>query len=187
MPDHFDYAEIDWSQLYDNGSVVVIDEDAQRALRLRIVPDEGATINDYESDGKVEWVKMDTDWSPPRHQRPDGFSGRARVIRVDYPHVLWWDPPSPELIGTVWDEETMRAEERRVRDICEYGFSGVILELCEGKDFYGKWIVRDQESLWGLEWDIAGSKYLEEVVKELFYELDARFIKGLDIPLEPVV
>jgi hypothetical protein len=165
---------IDFSELTSDGDTTVIDDNPERVLRLRLVPDEGATINDYDSDGRVEWVRLDTDWSPPRHQRPDSFSGRARVINTDYPYVLWWDPPGPEILGDqVWTPEEMRKEEVRIRDLCEYGFVGAILELCEGKDAYGKWIVRDTESLWGLEWDIDGS-YLAEVCSELYAEIDSR-------------
>ena len=50
---------------------------------------------------------------------------------------------------------------------------GAVLQLCEGADYYGHPVVRDEESLWGLEWDIDG-KYLEEICQELYHEIDSR-------------
>lgn len=98
-----------------------------RSLRLRISHDEGASINDYESDGRIEWTR-DNDYG---HVRPADFDGSARVIQTDGGSALWWNPPGKEITGKGWDAETMQTEEARIRDLIEYGFSYVSLELLE--------------------------------------------------------
>ena len=127
---------------------------------MKIECDQDATINDYDSDGKVEWTRMGNFGSV----RPANFSGRARIIDVDYPHHLWWEPYE-ELT-----EEQIREETPRILDLVRYGFKGVILELCEGKDYYGKLIVVNSASLWGI--DSLDNGYIHEVVFELADELE---------------
>ena len=63
------------------------------------------------------------------------------------------------------------AEFRRlVLDLLEYGYKGVTLELCDGTDAYGRPVVRDVASLWGI--DSLDNGYLAEVISELAGELD---------------
>lgn len=96
-------------------------------LRLVITPDEDASINDYEGDGRTEWTR-NNGHGPVR---PSDFTGKARILTRDGDSSLWWEPPTFEIIGTVWDEETLRSEEARIRDLVENGFVSVRLELVE--------------------------------------------------------
>jgi hypothetical protein len=152
---------LDLSSLQDDGDTLTLDDG--RVLRLKIMPDEDASINDYESDGRIELTRDDRDWSPSRTVRPADFSGRSRIIMRDNGHSLWWEPYS-ELT-----EDQIREEEPRIRELVTYGFKGVILELCEGTDFYGRYVVQNVASLWGI--DSFANGYLTEVVRELADEL----------------
>jgi hypothetical protein len=157
-----DTLTLDLAQLQDDGDTLEVDQ--TRALRLRIEVDQDASMNDYDGDGKVEWVRIDQSWSPSRHQRPDSFTGRARVIDHDFPYVLWWEP---------WKgatDEQIVANTGRIVDLVRFGFKGVILELCDGRDAYGHWIVTKTASLWGI--DSLDNGYLAEVVRDLVEELE---------------
>ena len=138
-----------------------------RVLRLRFEPDPNHSVNDDESDGRIEWTRRN-DYGAVR---PSTMDGSARVIDTDYPYSLWWQPPGKEIIGdTPWDDDTMRREAARVADLVRYGFQGVILELCQGADAYGLPVVVGVASLWGIEWDISTDD-LAEVVAELAAEV----------------
>ena len=82
-------------------------------LRLLIQPDDSYSINDYDSDGRVEWVSGDSNWWPVRYPRPDGFTGRARIIERDHGSALWWEP--------YWDltEAQISAELPRIKELCQ--------------------------------------------------------------------
>ena len=157
-------AELDLSELQDDGDVLKLDDG--RVLRLRFEGDSDASINDYESDGKVEWMRRRDvrGYGYVHSVRPDGFTGAARIIDRDDHYDLWWQPY--EELTT----EQIRAEEPRIRDLVRYGFKGVILELCNGTDAYGRPIVENVASLWAVEWD-ADAAYIAEIVSDLASEL----------------
>jgi hypothetical protein len=148
-----------------------LDLEDGRTLRLRLEPDQDASINDYESDGKVEWTRGN-DYGPVR---PDDFTGRARILNKDHGYSLWWEPYH-ELT-----EEQIRSEEYRIRMLVEYGFQVVVLELCEGTDAYGHLVVKEVACLGGVEWDADNNGYLDSVVSDLLAELD------ISIPLDSTV
>jgi hypothetical protein len=148
-------------ELQDDGDTVDLADG--RMLRLRIEVDQDASINDYDSDGKVTWSRGGEGTT-----RPAGFNGRARIIEVDYPDRLWWQP-----CDGLTDEQ-IRAETPRIRDLVRYGFKGVILELCAGVDAYGRPIVVDAASLWGI--DSLDDGYLATVLSDLVGELDAAVV-----------
>jgi hypothetical protein len=140
-----------------------------RSYRARTEPDEDASINDYEGDGRTEWSRR----SDGHSVRPDGFTGRARILIHDRFSDLWWEPPGPDIIGPVpWDQATLDKEASRVGDLCEYGFVGIILERLEGEDAYHQPIVADVASLWGIEWD-ADDDDLAEILSDLLAEINA--------------
>lgn len=163
---------IDLTDLTGDGDTIDLDDG--RLLRLRIFPDEDATINDYESDGRIEWTRGDRAWSPMRYPRPEGFNGAARIIERDGGSALWWQPPGLEITGTAWDAATMRKEEARIRDIVRFGFSVVVLELCEKEDAYGRPIVIGTESLGGVDLvdDNPAWGALQDVLGELAAEMN---------------
>jgi hypothetical protein len=156
----------DLADTIDTNRTVEIDG---RTYRARTEPDEDQSINDYESDGRTEWSRRRDGYSV----RPDGFTGRARILIHDGHSDLWWEPPGPDIIGPVpWDQATLDKEASRVRRLCEYGFIGIILERLEGEDAYHKPIVADDASLWGIEWD-ADDDYLATVLSDLLAEINA--------------
>ena len=151
--------------LHRNGDTETLPDG--RVLRLRFEPDQTHSVNDYESDGRIEWTRRN-DYGAVR---PSTMDGSARVIDTEWPYDLWWQPPGKEIIGdTPWDDDTMRREAARVADLVRYGFQGVILELCQGADAYGRPVVVGVASLWGIEWDISAD-YLAEVVSDLAAEV----------------
>ena len=167
-------ATLDLSDLASDGDTLDL-AGGEQMLRLRILPDCDHNIVDEAGPGVwcglLEWDTADRYGCYPYGRRPDGFDGLARVIDRDHGRRLWWQPPASDIIGPVpWDAETMRTEEARIRDLYNYGFVGIVLELCEGADHYGRAIVKDAASLWGVEWDVSGP-YLAEIVAELCGEM----------------
>ena len=138
-----------------------------RTLRLRIETDQEHDIyGDSDWYGSLEWVRNDRDYVGAYNtRRPDGFDGRARVIETDsHNGRLWWQPPVDVVDAQAG---AMRAT---IVDLVRFGYVGVILELCDGTDAYGRPIVVDSSSLWGIEWDM-DSAYLAEIVSELVAEV----------------
>ena len=151
--------------LYKDGDTEALPDG--RVLRLRFEPDQDSSVNDYESDGRIEWTRRN-DYGAVR---PSAMDGSARVIDTEYPYSLWWMPPGKDIIGdTPWDDATMRREESRVRDLVRFGFQGIILEVLQGEDAYRRPIVVAEASLWGVEWDVDAA-YLAEVVSDLVHAL----------------
>lgn len=109
--------------LTDDGDVWEVPDDSGRSFRLSIEPDEGTTFADVEDPecyGRVEWGTRDP--YSGRNRRPEGFTGRARIVYRDGGDSCWWEPPTAEAIGIVWTDEQVRAEARRVGDRIEYGY-----------------------------------------------------------------
>lgn len=156
-------SELDLSDLTQDGDTIELPDG--RTLRLRIEVDEDASINDYDADGRVEWTR-NSDYGP---QRPSDFTGRARIMDRDHRSTLWWEPPTAELIGCVWTEAELRSEESRIRLLLQDGFRGVILELLDGTDAYGRPIVKEVASLWGI--DGLDNGYLLSVLSDLLAEM----------------
>lgn len=133
-----------------------------RTLRLVIEVDEDTTLNDYDSDGKVQWTRSNV--YSGHSTRPDGFTGRARIIIRDGNNSLWWEPYF-ELT-----EEQIKAEQPRIVDLVTYGWKVITLEILQGEDFYGKPIVVNAATLGGV--DLSGDdNYLASVVSDLASEL----------------
>jgi hypothetical protein len=150
------------SELTEDGDVVDLGEG--NSLRLKIKPDECTTINDFEYMGRIEWSRGHWEGSV----RPDGFDGLSRIIDRDRQSALWWQP---------WEgctEAEAKANEARIKQLCEYGYSLVTVELLNGKDGYGRPIVTDVASLGGI--DFTGSysecqEQLADILSELVIEL----------------
>ena len=151
---------MDLTDLRDDGDTVDLADG--RTLRLRIEVDQDASVEDADCYGMIGWSTTDPDTG--YQCRPSNMNGSAEILRRDFRASLWWQPPADI-------EQDSRSELRNLAaDLCEYGFKGVILELCEGEDHYGAPIVRDSASLWGL--DSLENGFLLTVVGELWGELN---------------
>lgn len=140
------------------------DLDDERTLRLRIRPDEDARpFEEYDCYGRVAYV--DDRWHRTRDPRPSDMDGNAEKIS-DGRNTWWWQPPA----------DVKRADpgfvdfRNHVKDVLAYGMVGVVVELTEGHDAYGRAIVRDVASLWGIE-PFPTTGYLREVISNLVAEL----------------
>lgn len=157
-----DLATIDLDELDEDGATVEL-EDGRR-LRVRVVADEDASVNDYDCYGRIAWVEKDRDYGRDK-PRPEGFDGRAHKLSTYHGERFWWQPP--------WDmgmpADDLARSRGQIVELVEYGFHGIILELLDGEDAYHRPIVVDVASLWGI--DDVGSEYVREIVGELVGEL----------------
>lgn len=155
---------MDLTELRDDGDTIDLEDG--RKLRLRIEPDMDAQINDFDSYGKIEWGTKDQ--NSGHEQRPKGFNGNAEKLSIYSGGVsLWWQPP--EGMTAKRGTEAWRQERSAIRDLAEYGFKGVILEVLDGEDAYHRPIVTKTASLWGI--DSFDHGYLTEVLGDLATEL----------------
>ena len=161
---YLDARGVPLEDLTDDGDEV---ETSSGTLRLRVEPDEiGFDTWSDDCYGRVEYVD-----DRPRHYvgqypaRPDGFDGNAEKIHVR-DGAYWWQPPADIVRGT----DVFTRQRRLVRDLLDYGFSSVGLELLKGTDAYGRPIVTNAAWLGGVEPN-ADADYLAEVVRDLASEL----------------
>jgi len=153
-------ATLDLRELAQDGDILKMDDG--RSLRLRIETDPDTTVSDYpDAYGRVAWTTRD----PYRYNdapRPAGFDGKARKMSTQSASY-WWQPPEDVPADQVDSLASL------VRDLVNYGFSAVIVELLDGSDAYGRLIVVDVASLWGI--DSLDDGYLATVVADLVDEL----------------
>lgn len=105
------------AELADDGDKVELADGRSLVLKIESDPDT-SVMDDGDWFGALEWARHDG-------QRPDGFDGRARVVRHDWPERLWWQPPSD-----VTDENLPKFQSH-LSDLLEWGYSQVGLELHE--------------------------------------------------------
>lgn len=138
-----------------------------RTLRLKLAPDECHSIMDGDDGdwfGRLEWEGRPNDYGYA--PRPSGMDGRARKISLRDGNV-WWQPPAD-----VTDEH-LPALESDLRDILEYGYQGIIVELVENvTDSRGgdHRVVVDTASLWGID-AMADDECVASVVTDLIAEV----------------
>lgn len=158
----FDVGDI-LEELTDDGDTFELSDG--RTLRLRIEPDAGTTINDFDCYGKMS--KYAFDYVHDAHApRPDGFNGNAEKIQVDRGYWVWWQPPD----DIPRSSEQFSEFRRMVRDLLEIGFYQVGLELLDGTDAYGRPIVVKQEWLGGV--DSIEEDHLADILSDMLAELD---------------
>lgn len=137
-----------------------------RTLALKFEPDEGTTVED-DGDwyGHIAPVRDGYNDYGTRWPRPDGFDGNAEKIwtRSD---AWWWQPPAEVKRA----DEGFAALRAALVDLLEYGYSGIVLELRDGSDAYGRPIVRNVASLWGIE-PFPDASFVREVVDGLLEEV----------------
>lgn len=114
-------------ELTDNMDRVVLPDG--RTVQLKIEPDPYCTINDYDCYGRIEWTR-NNEYGPVR---PSDMTGRAQILdrdwRGSYGSALWWEPYSDK--DFVPTEEQIRRERSQIRDLVEYGFMQVGVEVLE--------------------------------------------------------
>lgn len=156
--------KLDLSSLTSDGDTLLLDDG--RVLRLREEPDYDHSIQDDEFYGKVSFDRVrrnDLGWEA----RPEGFTGNAEKLWYGNDGPWWWEPPAD---GPKRGTPEFRKFRDDVRELLAFGYKGLILELCEGTDFYGRYIVQNVASVWGIE-AMAKDQYIQEVVSELADEL----------------
>lgn len=145
------------------GDRVTLDD--RHELRIVVEPDYCATVNDYDCYGQVAEVETNRDyWGGYGVYRPDGFDGAARKIHTQG-DAWWWQPPADLKNAT---GEELRRLECLVRDLIEYGFSVVGVQLWEKvADSRGgeHWVELDAQYIGGIDslddlgdiaWELAG-------------------------------
>lgn len=148
--------------------------------RAKIEPDEDSSIfDDGDWYGSLTWVTHNT-WTGQADPRPSDYDGAARKLQTRGGDPIWWQPPAD------LDAENIEAMRTTILDIMEDGYSGLILERCEGTDHYGAPIVRDSVSLWGMAgYDREGLAF---VIADLFgevYPLGSEMYEGMRAYREP--
>lgn len=151
------------------GAPNTVDLGDGRAVRLRVEIDQDSNLFDDEFYGKFAFVT--SRYNDYGHDsRPDGFTGNAEILR-GRGDPIWWEPPSGLTVKRGTREWSNYRQE--IMELLEYGFIGLVAELLVGKDHYGKGIVRDSASLWGIE-SMADDDYKREIAGELLSELGVK-------------
>lgn len=163
-------------QLRDDGDTLELENGAE--LRLRIIPDETyfKSLSDYgDVYGRTEWTR-DSDYGPVR---PADFDGTAEIMSRDRGSTLWWQPYNPTDIPGYREQgnqcEGFRKYRQLVRDILEFGFYVVGLELREQlTDSRGAVHRVEIETAWmgGIE-PFQEPAYVLELVTDLARELES--------------
>lgn len=155
----------DLAKLDRDGAVLDIGDG--RALRLKVRPDDTNPFDgDQEFYGRIASVDSVPVNDYGHRERPEDFTGNAEKLWIGRSDQVWWEPPAEGPKRGTPEFEEWRAH---VRQLGELGYVGVVLELLEGADGYGKPIVRKVASLWGI--DSLEDGYLSEVVSELWAEM----------------
>lgn len=159
------------ADLGDDGDTVELPDG--RTLRLRIEPDQDQRMPDGDWFGAIEFVKsprrdsIAADYGYPHSARPAGFDGAAEILRCNNCDPVWWQPPE----DARKDRHLRDSMRSTLVNVLEYGYCGLVLELCDGRDAYGRPIVVNMASLWGIE-PFPDAGYVAEVVADLAAELD---------------
>ena len=155
-------------ELAQQKSVTLINGDI---LRCTMMPDMFGTISDDpDVYGEIEAVTRNRD-TGEQNPRPANFNGAAEILCLQDGAKVWWQPPI-EAMGKAWfDDENLRSQTRSlVRDILNYGFSVINLELCRGTDAYGKPIVIAYNNLPGVE-PFADNEVIAQYIQDLIPDL----------------
>lgn len=136
----------------DEGEMLALPDG--RSLRYKVDIDYGTEINDFDYLGKTSVVERDGRFGCYKQAtRPREFDGNARIIEVYGGgnasfHRVWWQPP------TDWHTltpEVQRGIAKTVKDVLEFGYQAVTLELCDGLDAYKRPVVVRAEATGAVE------------------------------------
>jgi hypothetical protein len=140
-----------------------------RIVRLKIESDDTNPFDNYDCYGKVAFVddrRSNTFGEPAT--RPEGFTGNAEKIWLQQNGgCIWWEPPKD---GPKRTDPEFASVRSMVNDLASFGMNGMVLELCDGTDAYGRPVVKDVASLWGIE-PFADDGYRRKVIGDLLSEL----------------
>ena len=137
----------------------------ERRIIFRTQTDHETELNDFDYLGKIAQVVRQP-YSNRSKPRPDGFDGRAEIIRTPWTEV-WWQPPFDYLSLSIEVRDKVR---QTAKDVIAYGFDVYIVELCEGVDAYGKPIVVKYRDVGGIE-PMLSEEDKVSTVSELLNEL----------------
>jgi hypothetical protein len=150
-----------------------------RSLRLRVELDDWAQPGDDDFHGSFAPVDHRTN-AYGYSRRPDGFDGNSEKLWVGRSDEVWWQPPKNGPKRGTPEFDVFR---RNVRDLMEFGYQVMTVELVDGADCYGRGTVLAAESLCGIE-PYADAGYRREIVAELAAELgigpDGPIVSGRD-------
>ena len=169
------YADTVATNLVDrlhNDEATWVDEDAGVRWRVRLVPDEGTTINDFDCYGKASKYALDY-WRDGQKERPADFTGAARKIEIDRGYWVWWEPYREG--HKVYDSPE---DVRQVTDLLRRGFMVVSIShqtKCQGCDEWGQEIA---QSLGGIDSikDADLNCVIQDIVHEIMFEVNERSI-----------
>lgn len=141
-------------------------------LVVTVEPDYDSSINDYESDGRVE---------PVRYNRTTGYSirpnwcdGSAEILTTGRGDSYWWQPFKDG--GHTYNTA---ADRRRVLDLLEGGFVGIVVKLYTECDCCNSQTLVGEESLFGL---CGATVYDSEETEQIVTELLDTIIDSVGIP-----
>lgn len=156
------------SSLADDGDTVELPDG--RTLRLRIEPDQDSSAWGEDFYGEFALVERDR-WTGRDLPRPDNFDGNSEKMQLRDGDPFWWQPPRGDYELSAKRGSKEFAEFRQaVRDLVEFGFTSVGLELLDGVDAYHRPIVKDAQWLGGV--DSLEGGYLQDVLSDLLAEMD---------------
>lgn len=144
-----------------DGTMVTIDQpDQSRRITCEVTADPDCTINDFDCYGLIGWGRKHPDTG--HEQRPTGFTGAAQKLDTrDGP--IWWEPyrEGHKVYNTPEDR-------RAVRDLLEFGFSYVVIQVwthCAECDTFK---VTSTASLGGID----SRDGVESAIRDLLLELE---------------
>lgn len=151
---------IDLTTLTDDGDTLDVGE--RHRLRLRVEVDQDASINDYDSDGKVQWCERG------ERQRPAGFDGAAEKLWAPQNCGAFWWRPWDAKDWAAMSADDKRRTRQRICDLMAFGFKQFGLQLLERvHDSFGgeHWLLVDQAWIGGVD------EFYPELVLDLAIEL----------------
>ena len=134
------------AQLLDDETVNIGD---RFALELKFEYDDLTTINDFDCYGRVSFNTR-KNWYSNTGSRPEDFDGMAEIIDWRDGRA-WWQPPTDCRDQWYSDPKFRSSLRQQVRDILDYGFQTVFLNLIETCDHCGTRRTIDFAVLSGIE------------------------------------
>jgi hypothetical protein len=151
-------------ELVDGDSVDLPDG---RSIRLRLQQDEFASFADWpDCYGRVEYAA--TNRMTGYKDRPEWADGAARKIWAGN-DCFWWQPPA----DIISNREQVGGYGRMIHELLIYGWQDVIVEILdEGTDAYGSPVVREYNSIGGVEWHMMNEDDRASLLADILADLN---------------